>query len=145
MIGFPSPNAAKRFAFLQDQLRDEQSVSAPSPIGYMFKDDPNRVQEAEEDPVAVTLREMDRFGVAIGLVGLAGAVVDRALDAHPDRFKANLEAKGVALTIDVMNFLSGWLNKHILYTDKKYSTFFNAKGLEQALRGAAATQQKMPS
>ncbi|MGA2521382.1 MAG: amidohydrolase family protein [Acidimicrobiales bacterium] len=92
MIGFPSPNAAKRFAFLQDQLRDEQSVSAPSPIGYMFKDDPNRVQEAEEDPVAVTLREMDRFGVAIGLVGLAGAVVDRALDAHPDRFKPNLEA-----------------------------------------------------
>jgi uncharacterized protein len=40
----------------------------------------------------VTLAEMDRYGIAIGLVGLAGSVVDRALAEHPDRFKANLEA-----------------------------------------------------
>lgn len=37
--------------------------------------------------------------------------------------------KGVSLTIDVMNFLSGWLNKHIMHTDKQYSQFFNEKGL----------------
>ncbi len=46
----------------------------------------------DDDTVAVTLAEMDRFGIDIGLVGLAGSVVDRALAEHPDRFKANLEA-----------------------------------------------------
>ncbi len=92
MIGFPSARAARRFDFLKPQLRDEESASSHSPISYMFKDDdPNRVTE-EDDPVAVTLAEMDRFGIAIGLVGLAGSVVDRALSLHPDRFKANLEA-----------------------------------------------------
>jgi uncharacterized protein len=91
MIGFPSRRAARRFDFLKPQLRDE-SATAASPISYMFKDDdPNRVGE-EDDPVAVTLAEMDRFGIAIGLVGLAGSVVDRALSEHPDRFAANLEA-----------------------------------------------------
>jgi len=92
MIGFPSPNAARRFEFLRDQLRDEDSASAGSPISYMFKGDANAVRAEAEDPVAVTLREMDRFGVEIGLVGLAGPVVDRALAEHPDRFKPNLEA-----------------------------------------------------
>ncbi len=92
MIGFPSRRAARRFDFLKPQLRDEQSTASSSPISYMFKDDdPNRVGE-EDDPVAVTLAEMDRFGIAIGLVGLAGSVVDRALAEHPDRFAANLEA-----------------------------------------------------
>jgi predicted TIM-barrel fold metal-dependent hydrolase len=57
----------------------------------MFKDDPNAIAE-DDDPVAVTLAEMDRFGIAMGLVGLAGSTVDRALAEHPDRFKANLEA-----------------------------------------------------
>jgi len=92
MIGFPSSRAARRFDFLRPQLRDEQSAASGSPISYMFKDDdPNRVTQ-EDDPVAVTLAEMDRFGIAIGLVGLAGSVVDRALSQHPDRFAANLEA-----------------------------------------------------
>jgi len=78
MIGFPSARPARRFDFLKPQLRDEASASSGSPISYMFKDDdPNRVTD-EDDPVTVTLREMDRFGIAIGLVGLAGSVVDGA-------------------------------------------------------------------
>jgi len=91
MIGFPSTKAERRFAFLRPQLRDAESATSRSPIAYMFKDDPNRVDE-DDDPVALTLAEMDRFGIAIGLVGLAGELVDRALAEHPDRFKANLEA-----------------------------------------------------
>jgi len=91
MIGFPSPNPSRRFEFLQGQLRDEAGASPGSPIAYMFKGDPNQLDEGD-DPVAVTVREMDRFGVDIGLVGLAGSVVDRALAEHPERFKANLEA-----------------------------------------------------
>ncbi len=91
MIGFPSSRPSRRFDFLKPQLRDHSATSS-SPISYMFKDDDPNAVGGEDDPVAVTLAEMDRFGIAIGLVGLAGSVVDRALAEHPDRFAANLEA-----------------------------------------------------
>jgi len=94
MIGFPSASALRRFGFLQPQLRDPDDAVTRSPVSYMFKRDPNEELgvSREDDPVALTLREMDRFGIDIGLVGLAGATVDRALAEHPDRFRANLEA-----------------------------------------------------
>lgn len=45
-------------------------------------------------------------------------------------FQDGLQKGKMALTIDVINFLSDWLKKHILGTDKKYSQFFNEKGLK---------------
>lgn len=33
------------------------------------------------------------------------------------------------LSMEVMNFLKNWLVKHIQGTDRKYTTFFNAKGM----------------
>ena len=35
-----------------------------------------------------------------------------------------------AMTIDVMNFLKSWLDKHIVGTDMKYSAFMNSKGVQ---------------
>jgi hypothetical protein len=90
MIGFPSAKAGKRFDFLKPQLRDQESATMATPIAYMFRDNPGQIDE-DIDPVEVTLGEMDRHGVAIGLVGLAGEITDRALGEHPDRFKASLE------------------------------------------------------
>jgi len=90
MIGFPSAKAGTRFDFLKPQLRDQESSTMATPIAYMFKDNPGQIDE-DIDPVAVTLGEMDRCGVAVGLVGLAGEVTDRALAEHPDRFRASLE------------------------------------------------------
>jgi hemerythrin-like metal-binding protein len=34
-----------------------------------------------------------------------------------------------ALSIDVMNFLTQWLSKHIQGSDKAYSSFLNSKGV----------------
>ena len=45
-------------------------------------------------------------------------------------FKDGFNNKKISLAIDVMNFLSDWLKKHIMGTDKKYSQFFNEKGLK---------------
>jgi hemerythrin len=45
-------------------------------------------------------------------------------------FKDGFEEKRLSLTIEVMNFLSDWLKNHIMGTDKKYSPFFNEKGLK---------------
>ena len=33
------------------------------------------------------------------------------------------------LSVDVMNFLTDWIKKHIMGSDKKYGPFFNEKGL----------------
>jgi uncharacterized protein len=90
MIGFPSADATRHYEFLKPQLRDAESAAMAFPAGYMFKDVPNRLDEGQ-DPVTVTLGEMDRHGVAIGLVGLGGEAAARALNEHPDRFEASLE------------------------------------------------------
>jgi hemerythrin len=45
-------------------------------------------------------------------------------------FKDGFEKGKLSVTIEVMNFLSDWLKNHIKGTDKKYSVFFNEKGLK---------------
>ena len=39
-------------------------------------------------------------------------------------------AGDMILTMDLMNFLKEWLNNHIMQVDKKYSSYFNAKGVK---------------
>ena len=45
-------------------------------------------------------------------------------------FKAGFDQGKIGLSIEVMNFLSSWLQKHIKRVDKKYGPFFNEKGLK---------------
>jgi uncharacterized protein len=40
------------------------------PAAYMFHDVPDHELDAGADAVAVTLAEMDRFGIEVGLVSL---------------------------------------------------------------------------
>jgi uncharacterized protein len=118
MIGFPSATAKQRFDFLTPQLRDDESTAMATPIAYMFKDNPGLIDE-DLDPVAITLGEMDRHGVTVGLVGLAGEVTDRALDQHPDRFKASLEIDPNKITHAVRRIRKA----HADYAIKAVTTF----------------------
>ncbi|HMK65883.1 MAG TPA: bacteriohemerythrin [Thermodesulfobacteriota bacterium] len=44
--------------------------------------------------------------------------------------KQKFDRGQLGLPIEVMNFLSDWLGNHIKGEDKKYTPFFNAKGLK---------------
>jgi uncharacterized protein len=90
MIGFPSAHARDHYEFLRTVAKDAESQEMEFPAEYMFKDVPNHLPEGA-DPIEVTLGEMDRHGVAIGLVGLGGEITVRALRDHPTRFRASLE------------------------------------------------------
>ena len=45
-------------------------------------------------------------------------------------FRDGFAKNTLNLTINVMDFLSDWLIKHICGTDKKYSDFFNQNGIK---------------
>jgi hemerythrin-like metal-binding protein len=44
-------------------------------------------------------------------------------------FQKDLEAGKVTLSMEVMSFLTGWLDHHILKVDKEYAPFLNDKGV----------------
>ncbi len=87
MIGFPAADMKQTYAFITRQTKDRESrEDFRFPAEYMFKDSPDRALEGSPDPVAVTLREMDLWGVERGLVGVHGEAGSRAVRDHPDRF-----------------------------------------------------------
>jgi predicted TIM-barrel fold metal-dependent hydrolase len=87
LIGFPVASFEDTYAFIRRQTKDTESrLGMRFPVEYMFKDVPHG-QEGVGDPVASTIAEMDRFGIAKGVVATArDGVSDRALREHPDRF-----------------------------------------------------------
>jgi len=85
MIGFPA-NDFSQYDFIRKQLKDG-STDLDFPVEYMFKNVPKELY-GNKDPISVTLHEMDRFGVEIGLIGAGGDVSRKALQTYPDRFLA---------------------------------------------------------
>jgi hemerythrin-like metal-binding protein len=49
--------------------------------------------------------------------------------AEVAKFKKGFDSGQVMLSMEVMDFLKNWLISHIQVSDKKYSAFFNEKGL----------------
>ena len=84
MIGFPATDFAQ-YDFIRAQLKDE-SAKFDFPVEYMFKQVPKELYGSNDDPIALTLKEMDRFGVQVGLIGVGGDISRKALQLHPDRF-----------------------------------------------------------
>jgi predicted TIM-barrel fold metal-dependent hydrolase len=84
MIGFPQQGFAQ-YDFIRRQTKDRESREKfEFPVEYMFKEVPKDLPT--NDPVAVTLHEMDRFGIEKGLIGVADKTSQLALKKHPDRF-----------------------------------------------------------
>ena len=60
---------------------------------------------------------------------------DSHIEEHTDfvqkvtDFKKEFENGTRSLTVEVLDFLCDWLQKHIMGSDKNYSSFFNEKGL----------------
>src|SRR5215469_15402901 len=87
MIGFPRGDMKEAYAFITRQTKDRQSAEEFAfPVEYMFKEVPERDMTAADDPVAVTLTEMDRWGIERGLIGVDDGPGEHALKRYPDRF-----------------------------------------------------------
>jgi hypothetical protein len=85
MIGFPVQDFDAQYEILRRGVKDEESKGLDFPVEYMFKDVPKEDSKAE-DPVAMTLSQMDRFGVSRGVIDSVLPDFTRALREHPDRF-----------------------------------------------------------
>ncbi|GAA2444025.1 amidohydrolase family protein [Actinomadura vinacea] len=84
MIGFPHEDFSQ-YDFIRRQTKDRGSLEEMRfPAEYMFKQVPKDLPA--DDPIGVTLREMDRFGIAQGLIGVSDETSRTALKRHPDRF-----------------------------------------------------------
>jgi hemerythrin len=55
--------------------------------------------------------------------------IHAALTAKTRELKESFDGGNRQLSVDVMLFLSNWLNNHILEVDKKYGPFLNSKGV----------------
>ena len=89
MIGFPHGDMQSVYAFITKQTKDRQSKEEfEFPVEYMFKDVPDKQYRDVDDPIAITLHEMDRWGIEKGLIGVGGegGTSELALKRHPDRF-----------------------------------------------------------
>ena len=71
MIGFPAEDF-RQYDFIREQLKDG-STDFDFPVEYMFRNVPKELY-GSDDPIAVTLHEMDRFGVETGVIGVGGDV-----------------------------------------------------------------------
>src|SRR5579872_3138092 len=89
MIDFPHGDLKALYSFLTRQTKDRQSKEEFTfPAQYMFKDAPRTHGTGVDDPVGLTVSEMDRWGIEKGLVGIAGAESPGtdAIRRYPDRF-----------------------------------------------------------
>ena len=84
MIGFPH-EGFEQYDFIRKQTKDRNSKEEMEfPAEYMFKDVPKDLPT--DDPISVTLHEMDKHGIEVGLIGVSDATSRLALKRHPDRF-----------------------------------------------------------
>ena len=89
MVGFPHADMKDAYRFITRQTKDVESKEEfEFPVEYIFKDVPGKELKGSADPIGVTLREMDLWGVEMALIGVgdpSGTGAD-AVARFPDRF-----------------------------------------------------------
>ncbi len=88
MIGFPHSDMKATYDFITRQTKDRESKeNFEFPAEYMFKNVPEK-RLASDDPVAITLEQMDTWGVERGMVSIGGdnGSGAEAVKRYPDRF-----------------------------------------------------------
>ena len=109
MLGFPHRDMKEVYRFITRQTKDAQSKDEfDFPVEYMFKDVPEKGLQDVDDPIAVTVREMDLWGIEKGLIGVGdpAGTGAQALQRFPDRFipssgadpNEGMEASGASST-----------------------------------------------
>jgi len=84
MIGFPH-EGFDQYDFIRKQTKDRNSKEEMQfPAEYMFKQVPKDLPT--DEPISVTLHEMDKYGIELGLIGVSDPTSRLALKQHPDRF-----------------------------------------------------------
>jgi uncharacterized protein len=84
MIAFPREGFGQ-YDFIRKQTKDRSSrEDMEFPVEYMFKQVPKDLPT--DDPVSVTLGEMDKYGIELGMIGAGDELSRTALKRHPDRF-----------------------------------------------------------
>ncbi len=93
LIGFPRADTEGVYDVITRQTKDRESKEVfRFPAQYLFGDRPDHDLADGRDPVAVTVGEMDLWGVEKGLIGVdePGGTGDEALKRYPDRFIPSL-------------------------------------------------------
>lgn len=116
MIGFPRDRS--QYDFLRRQTKDPGSQEMDFPAAYMFNEVPDGL--VGDDPVAVTLHEMDRFGIATGLVSVDDELGQRAVTEHPSRF---VGSSSVTDPNDVIGAVRKLRRDHELYGIRAATSF----------------------
>jgi uncharacterized protein len=102
LIGFPH-EGAEQYNFIWRGTKDKGSAEMQFPAEYMFNSRPSGLDTA--DPIGVTLREMDRFNIERGLIGVSDEISRRALKNHPDRFIPSgtiIDPADIAATVEAI-------------------------------------------
>ncbi len=92
MIGFMRSDPEQNYAFFRDSIKEPISKASTFPVEYLFKGNVPGALPGDLDPVAVTLEQMDLYGIERGLIGCEDDVSRRALREHPARFIASTSA-----------------------------------------------------
>ena len=91
MLNVPDPNDRAWYAFLKPLLLDEQSRNFDKmPAEHLFRHIPEIAEQ--DDYVAYTVAQMDRFGIDKALVGISAPLNQEALRRFPDRFIGSVTA-----------------------------------------------------
>ena len=93
MISFPIEDKKKLYEFITKQTKDSQSKDEYEfPVEYMFKDVPDE-HDSGEDPVAVTLREMDKHNIEKGLIGVGQRQLAAGDEGPPRPLRRRVERR----------------------------------------------------